>query len=115
MCGLPSVTLLGEKQDYETILQKIDKLGDFGEEPATFARLLRPILAQFVLAFDVVAEGGTPDSEFWGKICHMHSGGSGPTYISGWLSTFCCWDKEGHWQGPKLDRITQPLSDEEKK
>jgi len=113
MCGLPSVTLLGEKHDYESILQKLDKLEEFGVEPAAFARLLRPILMQFVLAFDVTAKGGIPDGEFWGKICHVHSGGSGPSYLSGWISSFCVFDKDGKWQGPKLDKISEPLSAEE--
>jgi hypothetical protein len=113
MCGLPSVTLLGEKYDYESILQKLDKLEEFGVEPAAFARLLRPILMQFVLAFDLTAKGETPDAEFWGKICHMNAGGSGPRYLGGWVSAFCVWDKDGKWQGPKLDKILEPLSAEE--
>jgi len=114
MCGLPSVTLLGEKHDYESILQRIEKLEEFGVETAAFARLLRPIMVQFVQAFDVVGQGGTPDSDFWGKICHIHSGGSGPSYLAGWLSAFCCWDKDGKWQGPKLDKMLEPLTEQEK-
>jgi len=113
MCGIPSMTLLGEKGDYETILQKIDRLDEFGEEAATFARLLKPILAQFVLAFDVVAQDGTPDAEFWGRICHVHRGGSGPDYLAGWISAFCSWGKDGKWQGPQLDTITTPFLPQE--
>jgi hypothetical protein len=113
LCGLPSVTLLGEKHDYESILQRLDKLEEFGVEPAAFARLLRPILMQFVLAFDVATKGGTPDGDFWGNICHVHDGGCGTDYLAGWLTAFCVWDKDGKWQGPKLDKMLEPLSAEE--
>lgn len=114
-CGLPSVTLLGEKHDYEAILQKIDKLEEFGEEPTVFARYLRPILVQFIVAFDVVAQGGTPNSKFWERICRIHSRGSETTYLSGWLSAFCSWDRDGTWQGPKLHLIMEPLPAKESK
>jgi hypothetical protein len=33
-CGIPSVTLLGEKADYEKLLLKIKKLSSFGLELA---------------------------------------------------------------------------------
>ena len=32
-CGLPSVNLLGAKNDWETILQKLEKIPELGEEP----------------------------------------------------------------------------------
>ncbi|KAF8966098.1 hypothetical protein BDZ97DRAFT_1809483 [Flammula alnicola] len=96
-CGIPSVTLEGEKSDWEKLLSRIDKLNDFGPEPAAWATLLRPILTRFVKAFD-----GEPDLDFWGRVCHYHSGGSGPTYLSGWVTAFCVWSNTGEWQGPSL-------------
>ncbi|KAF8954844.1 hypothetical protein BDZ97DRAFT_1862717 [Flammula alnicola] len=97
MCGIPSVTLEGEKSDWEKLLARIDKLDEFGPEPAAWASLLRPILTRFVKAFE-----GEPDVDFWGRVCHYHSGGSGPTYLSGWITAFCVWTNEGKWQGPSL-------------
>lgn len=55
ICGLPSVTLLGEKSDWEVLLAKLNRLPDFGEEPASYAAQLRPILSRFVQTFN------TPD------------------------------------------------------
>ncbi|KAF8881840.1 hypothetical protein CPB84DRAFT_1817225 [Gymnopilus junonius] len=96
-CGIPSVTLEGKKSDWGKLLKRLDKLDSFGEEPKVWASLLRPILKRFVSAFD-----GEPDIDFWGKVCHHHNGGSGPTYISGWVTAFCVWSSEGKWQGPPL-------------
>jgi len=96
-CGIPSVTLEGEKEDWENILSRLDRLEEFGPEPAAWANLLRPILSRCVKAFD-----GEPDVDFWTKICHRHSGGSGPSYLSGWITAFCVWSNTGKWQGPPL-------------
>lgn len=96
-CGIPSVTLEGEKSDWEDLLSRIDKLKEFGPEPEAWARLLRPILTRFVQAFD-----GEPDIEFWGKVCHRHEQFSGPLYLCGWITAFCVWSAHGKWQGPAL-------------
>ncbi|KAF9553394.1 hypothetical protein CPC08DRAFT_697765 [Agrocybe pediades] len=96
-CGIPSVTLEGERSDWVKILERIDKLEAFGVEPKAWANLLRPILRRFVGAFD-----GEPDLDFWGKVCHHYNMGSGPTYLSGWVTAFCVWSNKGKWQGPNL-------------
>ena len=84
MCGIPSVTLEGEKSDWERLLARLDKLDSFGEEPKIWAALLRPILTRFVRAFD-----GEPDVDFWSRVCHYHRHGSGQSYLSGWITAFC--------------------------
>ncbi|KJA15903.1 hypothetical protein HYPSUDRAFT_148524 [Hypholoma sublateritium FD-334 SS-4] len=96
-CGIPSVTLEGEKSDWESLLSRIDKLKGFGLEPEAWTTLLRPILTRFVQAFD-----GQPDIDFWGRVCHHHEQMSGPSYLSGWITAFCVWNKNGQWQGPSL-------------
>ncbi|KIJ32299.1 hypothetical protein M422DRAFT_52978 [Sphaerobolus stellatus SS14] len=70
MCGIPEITLLGTKEDYLNILQRIDQLSqmEMGAEPRAFAALLRPIIMQFISAFD---EATQIDKEFWGRICHQ--------------------------------------------
>lgn len=91
-CGIPSVTLLGERVDWEKILQRLDVLPEFGEEPAVFANLLRPVIQGLIATFD----GRTPATvDFWGKIAHRIFHGSGPTYLSGWITAFCFWDADG--------------------
>ena len=92
-CGLPSVTLLGERSDWEKILSRLEKLKDFGDEPAQWYKLLHPIVSRFVLSFD------GPESpeilDFWNRIAHHDRGGSGPSYYSGWITAFCFWDDDG--------------------
>ena len=102
MCGIPSVTLEGEKSDWERLLARLDKLDSFGEEPKAWAAMLRPILTRFVRAFD-----GKPDIDFWSRVCHYYGGGSGPTYLSGWITAFCVWSSQGKWQGPSISKPSE--------
>lgn len=92
-CGIPSVTLLGERGDWAHMLSKLEKLPQLGEEPALFYNLLKPVLRKFVASFDNPTAPEVLD--FWGKIAHRISGGSGPRYLSGWLTAFCFWDEDG--------------------
>lgn len=72
-CGLPSVTLLGQKKDWEKMLSRLERLNTFGDQPKVFYTLLEPVLQKFVETFD------NPDSEdirdFWQKIAHYTGGG----------------------------------------
>ena len=70
LCGIPSVTLEGEKSDWERLLARLDKFDSFGEEPKAWAAMLRPILTRFVRAFE-----GEPDIDFWSRVCHYHPQG----------------------------------------
>lgn len=92
-CGLPSVTLLGERADWALILTRLDKLTTFGVETAQFATLLKPVVSRFVNTFDAPTSPETLD--FWQRIAHRRGGGSGPTYYSGWITAFCFWDQDG--------------------
>ncbi|KAI9763705.1 MAG: hypothetical protein M1840_009178 [Geoglossum simile] len=92
-CGLPSVTLLGDKADWESILTKIERIPQLGSGTADWYQQLKPVITHFVGTFD------SPDSsetkEFWQKIAHYSGGGSGPTYLSGWITAFCFWGETG--------------------
>ena len=92
LCGIPSVTLLGIRADWEEMLRRLEKLPNLGPEPAQFYTLLKPILTRFVSSFDLPDSPETKD--FWRKIADQ-SGGSGPTYVSGWITAFCFWDQDG--------------------
>ena len=92
ICGIPSVTLLGERADWEVLLKKLDKIPQLGAEPAQFAKLLEPVLKRFVQSFD---KPESPDIiDFWNRVAHQTSG-SGPFYLSGWVTAFCFWDEDG--------------------
>jgi hypothetical protein len=92
-CGLPSVTLLGEKRDWEAILTKLERIPTFGKQPTQWYQLLKPVIARFVGTFDAPESEQTKD--FWQKIAHYSGGGSGPTYLSGWITAFCFWSEKG--------------------
>jgi hypothetical protein len=66
MCGLPSVTLLGEKADYELILRRLNKLRSYGKEPNIFVDLLTPVLKRFVRSFEAPEAEDVLD--FWNRI-----------------------------------------------
>jgi hypothetical protein len=61
MCGLPSVTLLGEKRDWEEIFNKSHRLRAFGAGPTLWHDLLQPALKRFVETFDDPDGAGTKD------------------------------------------------------
>ena len=79
-CGLPSVTLSGQKSDWEKLATKAERIAIFGDKPKIWLGLLKPVLSRFIASFD------TPDSKetkaFWQTIAHYSGGGSGPTYLS---------------------------------
>ncbi|KAF8063399.1 hypothetical protein FPV67DRAFT_1506400 [Lyophyllum atratum] len=92
-CGIPSITIEGTQSDWQSILDRIDKIPEFGPEPTEWAGMLRAILKRFVRAFD---EGGpAADKDFWERMVHEVPGGSQVPFISGWISAFCAWDSKG--------------------
>lgn len=93
-CGLPSVTLLGEKADWELILRKLDKLTSLGHEPTQFSELLRPIITRFIRSFDSPADEEV--ISFWQRIVGITHQMSGSTIYSGWITAFCFWDDDGN-------------------
>jgi len=103
-CGIPSVTVLGERADWEKIRARLDKIDQLGEEPAQFAALLKTILDFFVKTFD---EPEHPDAiDFWGRIAHEINNGSGPTWLSGWITAFCFWNDKGErLRGPSRSSL----------
>jgi hypothetical protein len=92
VCGIPTVTLLGERDDWASMLAKLEKIPQLGEEPARFVSLLRPVLRHFVASFDNPTAPEVLD--FWTKCVH-ETGGSGPYYLSGWITAFCFWKEDG--------------------
>ena len=97
MCGIPRVTLEGKKSDWEEILRRLEGLKKYGVGTNTWYHLLRPIISRFVAAYD---NPNAPENlDFWGKVAHQTGGGSGPTWLSGWITAFCVFNEQGQWQG----------------
>lgn len=91
MCGIPNITLEGTTDDWKEVQRRLGKLNAYKLEK--WHGMLEPILQQFINAKE-----GKVDTDFWQKICHYEAGGSGPSYISGWITSFCVFDKEGNWK-----------------
>ena len=100
-CGIPSVTLLGTRDDWVKLRARVEKFDQFGYEPTKWAALLRPVCDQFIACFDAEGDDAVLTScvDFWSKVCHRVGWGSGPRYLCGWTTVFCVWSDEGEWQG----------------
>ncbi|KAF3070595.1 hypothetical protein GL218_00096 [Daldinia childiae] len=91
-CGIPSVTLLGEREDWVKIRRRLEYLPRMGKEPALFAKLLTAVLDYFIRSFD---EPTSPAVQsFWSRIADRQ-GGSGVEYFSGWITAFTFWKVNG--------------------
>ncbi|KAJ6471902.1 hypothetical protein C8R45DRAFT_908089 [Mycena sanguinolenta] len=111
-CGIPRVTLDGEKSDWEDILGRLEKLKEYGLETTAWYHLLRPVITRFVGAFD---EPTSPENvDFWQRVAHYTPGGSGfGNHYTGWMTAFTAFDKDGRWIGNQLNNLknTAPESD----
>ena len=99
MCGIPKVTLEGSPADWQLLRQKIDRLPQYdvkGKDAVMkkWHDLLVPVLDQLVSSAE-----GRPDLNFWDTVCSHSGGGSGPSYLSGWVTVFACFKANGKWQG----------------
>ena len=98
-CGIPSVTLLGERADWQALLERLDKIPQLGAQPTQFHGLLKPVLTRFLRSFDAPDH---PDTvSFWGNVAHEHRNFSGPNELSGWITAFCFWNTNGHVLGDR--------------
>lgn len=88
-CGLPGVTLEGTLEDWELLRKKIDRLLEFPQEDLKkWHSLMAPVLDKFTESYRKAMHQEEVDTKFWNQICNRVSGGSGPSYISGWINVF---------------------------
>ncbi|KAH8168124.1 hypothetical protein CIB48_g173 [Xylaria polymorpha] len=95
-CGLPSVTLLGIRHDWEILASRVDKLYKYGEECRHWASLLQPVMRYMLRTFD------EPDSQevkdFWLRVAY-EAGSEGSTggihTLSGWITAFAYFEDNG--------------------
>ena len=104
LCGIPKVTLEGEKRDWEDILHRLERLKKYGIQTIAWYHLLRPVISRFVSAYDDPTSAD--NLEFWNKVAHFREGGSGPTWLSGWITAFCVFNEQGRWKGNGFNEIT---------
>lgn len=101
MCGIPTVTLEGTVRDWRLLRQKIDRLPQYDVSSSSpknvmseWHSMLSKVLDEFVKSKE-----GNPDLHFWDTVCSHLDGGSGPIYLSGWVTVFACFNAEGKWKG----------------
>lgn len=97
-CGIPQITLEGSIQDWQNIYDRLEKLKEY--KLRKWYDMLEPVVKQFVNA-----KMGNVDKDFWQRIVNYERGGSGPSYISGWITVFCTFDQDGNWKGKKRKYI----------
>jgi hypothetical protein len=103
-CGIPEVTLMGTLEDWKQLRQKIDRLADYGKESSQeqlvwWRDILIPIADEFIASYE-----GHPNENFWQSCANYIGGGSGPSYLSGWVLAFSPFEK-GQWRLKHPDDI----------
>jgi len=106
-CGIPNISLSGEKKDWETILHQLNKLDELGL--SEWAENIRPLIQEFINVYD-----GKIDKEFWQRIYKTASEYSA-TYISGWIIKFFPYLKSAGESAEANDRKDVSVYKEETK
>lgn len=76
-CGIPSITITGEKKDWELILSKLEMLDKIGL--SKWKESLKPVINEFI---DVYS--GKINKKFW-KSIYKYKENYGRSYLSGWI------------------------------
>lgn len=103
-CGIPKVTLHGISDDWIKLQYKVQGLIQFDNDESLmteWVEMLNPIMQEFINSYN-----GNSNIDFWDRVCHHTPTGSGPSYLSGWLSAFCVFNEEGEWQGERENKKT---------
>jgi hypothetical protein len=97
ICGfeIPSITLLGLKEDWELLLLKLNRLKEFGEQPARYGANLRPFLSRFAATFK--DPNDQQIRQFWSDmITAKREQCSKNNTVSGSMNGFHYWDQAGN-------------------
>ena len=111
-CGIPSVTLKGTPDDWQSVLDRTRKLRAYGVD--WWVDDLEPILEEFVKA-----SKGKPDTGFWRSIVKKYRPGDvrglscgmdmGSTKFDGWFLKFLPYDEQGRTPAEvNMDHNMQP-------
>ena len=103
MCGIPTVTLEGTIDDWRLLRQKIDRLPQYNISSMNVMSQWHGMLSMVLDEF-VKSKEGNPDLHFWDTVCSHEGGGSGPSYLSGWVTVFACFNEKGEWKGQRKSK-----------
>lgn len=113
-CGIPEVTLMGTLQDWESLRTKIEEIVTFAlksspthskaftkesKDLMRWREILLGVANEFIASYK-----GVVNNNFWQSCANSSGGGSGPTYISGWILAFAPFAK-GQWRLNTPDTI----------
>lgn len=79
-CGIPSISIKGEKEDYQKIINGLSSIAKYGFE--WWTNELIPIVQEIINAIS-----GDVDRNFWTSLYKQDDMSGGP-YISGWITKF---------------------------
>jgi hypothetical protein len=99
LCGLTEVTMLGTVADWEKIQSKARRLLEFDCKEKYLSQwyvMLEKVLEKFT-----ESKRGSPDVNWWNRVCSNYSRGSGSSYLSGWITVFSVFNEKGVWIGGK--------------
>ena len=94
-CGIPEVTMLGTLDDWKLLRSKLNRLLEFDTSEKLMTQWvgwLCEICDHFVESRE---HGSTTNLDFWDCIAHHEGGGSGPSYLSGWITVFSFFNEDG--------------------
>lgn len=83
------------------------KLEQYRIQTVAWYHMLKPVVYQFVFAFD--DPNGWPNIDFWQKVAHYEESGGGPRWITAWITAFCAWDSKGNWLGNHFIDVRGPM------
>ncbi|KAN0019000.1 hypothetical protein ACTFIU_002202 [Dictyostelium citrinum] len=93
-CGLSEVTLLGEIKDWINLKERVEQMNQFDNKEGEIKKWLVYLLA--VIDKFIESANGHPDTKWWNQIVDYRSS-SGSSTLTGWLATFCVFDKNGKY------------------
>lgn len=97
-CGIPKIEVLGNLQDWKTIMDNCISLEqyDCGDgELLKWLNLIYPIIDQFIQLYS--NDNNNPnENDFWSKMVRKITGGSGFNHIDGWLTAFTFFRMDFH-------------------
>lgn len=83
LCGLPQVTLYGTAKDYASMINRVKGFQKLLPDLDWWFQDILPILLKLK-----ETAAGSPDRDWWNTIVNHKGGGSGPSYLSGWIAAF---------------------------
>lgn len=101
--GLSSISLLGEKSDWQETLRRVEqRVPTFGQQTIEWYRILVPVIKGMILSFE---SPELPQSkDFWHQSCHFDGTdiGNDKETLTGWITAFCFWSDSGFCLHPEF-------------